>query len=130
MRWEKNSAADDSARVADSIRLADSIAQVKADSIAKADSIVKADSIAKAEKAQQNSAKIDKLLAQFVSQAKEVREGFYDGNQFVPPGSMGVQAFITPLHQTYNKLKPLQGDMTPEQKAQFDKYCKLVKEVL
>ena len=120
---------------ADSIARADSLARLdsiaKADSMAKADSAAKADSIAKAEKAAASGKKIDGLLSKYQSLGNEIREGFYPDGQFTPgAGRMASETFFNPFAKLHSQLKGMEKDMTPEQKAKFDKISNRCKEVL
>ena len=113
---------------ADSIARADSLARL--DSIAKADSMAKADS-AKAEKAAASGKKIDGLLSKYQSLGNEIREGFYPDGQFTPgAGRMASETFFNPFAKLHSQLKGMEKDMTPEQKAKFDKISNRCKEVL
>lgn len=120
---------------ADSIARADSLARLdsiaKADSMAKADSAAKADSIAKAEKAAASGKKIDGLLSKYESLGNDIRSGFYSGGQFIPPTvRMASETFFIPFAKLHSQLKGMEKDMTPEQKARFQKTSNRCKDVL
>lgn len=75
-----------------------------------------------------NAAKIDKLLKQYSSLVGDVRSSCYVDGQFFY-GTI-LRDLMPDVIDTKDKLKALEGDMTAEQKAKFDKLTNSIKEAL
>lgn len=117
---------DDSARLADSVAKVEAAMKAHCDSVEKLDSIARADSLAKSEALHAT----DSLLSLFDTQTKKVRDEIYDEGQFIPGNGSAFTEVVDPMILTYEKLKRVKKDMTPEQIARFNKLCDRVKEAL
>lgn len=125
----------DEAKDSDSVILTDSVAEVAnpQDTVIIAepteDSIAPAPAEEKAQtEANPNSEKIDKLLKKYKGYVADIRDACYIDGQFCY-GSI-LNELAPPAQKLNKELKALEGDMTPDQKAKFNKLSKSIKEVL
>lgn len=79
---------------------------------------------------QADEAKINKLLNEYKDWVDDLREGWYDGNEFTPGAGQFFNEVLSGVSMAHNRLKALEGQMTPAQKATFDKLNESIKEVL
>lgn len=123
----KTAAADSDTTVADTTAVEAVADSVVADSDTAA-AVAEAEPAAEQPAENANAAKIDKLLKQYSSLVGDVRDACYDDGQF-HYGTI-LRDLMPDVIATKDQLTALKGDMTPEQKAQFDKLTNSIKEAL